>query len=94
MTPADHDAHQAIFGSIGYGFFGRDLQTGRYDRYLPSEDRFKKEVDGLAQEIKGILDKLGPADLQLAKPAIYVAEVSPDLSRTAAKSSTRLRFFR
>ncbi len=85
MTPADGDAHRPIFGTIGYEFFEKDPQSGRYDHYLPSEDRFKKKVDRLAQEIKEILPAVAAASAQPSRPAVYVAEVTSDLDPDRTK---------
>jgi hypothetical protein len=85
MTAADQEAHQSIFGTIGYEFFEKNRQTGRYDHYFPSDARFEKQIDRLAQEIKDILQTLASAAPQPGKPAVYVAEVSSDLEPDRTK---------
>jgi TIR domain len=91
MTPADRDAHQPIFGTIGYEFFEKNRQTGRYDHYFRQDARFEKLIDGLAQEIKAFLQTLASAAPQPDKPAVYVAEVSSDLEPDRARVVDQLR---
>src|SRR5262249_14268339 len=91
MTPADQDAHQSIFGTIGYEFFEKNRQTGRYDHYFPSDARVEQQIDRLAQEIKHILPTIASAALQPAKPTIYVAEVSSDLEPDRIKVVDQIR---
>jgi hypothetical protein len=88
MTPADRDAHQPIFDTLGYEFFEKNPHSGRYDHYLPLDAKFEKQIDRLAQDIKAVLQTLASAVPQPAKPAVYVAEVSSDLDRTGPRSST------
>jgi len=91
MTPASNDAHRPVFGTIGYEFFEKDRQTGRPDHYLPSDARFDKQVDRLAQESRTILQTLASAELHPSKPAVYVAEVSSDLEPDRTRIVEQLR---
>ncbi len=90
MTPADGDAHRSLFGAIGYEFFEKNSQSGRYDHYLPTETKFEKRVDQLAQDIKELLPAVAPAAAQTSKPAVYVAEVSSDLQADRTKVADQL----
>jgi hypothetical protein len=91
ITPADRDAHQPIFGTIGYEFFEKNRQTGRYDHYFRQDARFEKLIDELAQEIKAILQTLASAASQPARRAVYVAEVSSDLEPDRARIVDQLQ---
>lgn len=85
IHPADGDAHRNLFDTIGYEFFEKNPQTGRYEHYLPTQMKFEKLVDKLAQDIKARLDTVALANSQPAKRAIYVAEVSRDLQSDRTK---------
>jgi hypothetical protein len=79
MTPAEGDAHRMLFDTLGYEFFQKDLQTGRCEHFLPTETKFEKLIDRLAQDIRDRLKSVAAVASEPAKPAIYVAEVPGDL---------------
>jgi TIR domain len=90
MTPAEGDAHRPLFDTIGYEFFEKNPQTGRYDHYLPKEHEFEKRIDQLAQDIQAMLETVAAAAAQPARRTIYVAEVSGDLQSDRTKVSDQL----
>lgn len=91
MTPAEEDAHKEIFGTLGYDFFELNSQTRLYDHYQPTDHRFGKVIDRLAQEIRKLLPAFAAAAARSTKPAVFVAEVSADLEADRAKVVDQLR---
>ena len=75
MTPAEGDAHRALFETIDYEFFEKNPQTDRCEHYLPGETRFERSIERLAQDIRARLANVAAAAAQPARRAIYVAEV-------------------
>jgi hypothetical protein len=90
MIPAEGDAHRPLFETLGYEFFERNPQTGRYDHYQPKEPKFEKLIDQLAQDIQAALATVSAAAAQPARRAIYVAEVSVDLQSDRTKVADQL----
>jgi hypothetical protein len=91
MTPAEDDAHQAVFGTIGFEFFEKNSQTGLFDHYLPSESKFEKQTDRLAQTIKNNLQTLASALPEPTRATIYVAEVTSDLEEDRTRLIDQLK---
>ena len=90
MTPAEGDAHRPLFDTVGYEFFEKNQQTGRYDHYLSKEPKFEKLIDQLAQDIKVRLATVATAAAQPTRRAIYVAEVTADLQSDRTKVGDQL----
>lgn len=79
-TPLDNDAHRSIFGTLGFEFYLRDRQSGRFREFDFSSPEFKERLDGLAQNIKQLLDEIQAQYTPTKRPAIYVATATSDLS--------------
>jgi hypothetical protein len=79
-TPCAEDKDRNIFGTLGYEFYRRSEQAGRFAEIHPSSPEFDAFVLDMAQEVFDLLKELRPR--LLAPPpdiAIYVASVSSDL---------------
>jgi hypothetical protein len=90
MTPAEGNAHRPLFDTLGYEFFEKNPQTGRYKHYLPKETEFERVIEHLAQDIKAMLETVAGAATEPARRAIYVAEVSSDLQSDRTKVADQL----
>jgi hypothetical protein len=80
-TPCPEDKDRQIFGNLGYEFYQRSEQTGRFSEFHPSEPEFDRKVLDLAQTVQSNLTKLRarllapPSDL-----GVYVASVTSGLA--------------
>jgi hypothetical protein len=80
-TPCLGDKDRLIFGTLGYEFYMRSEQTGRFSEFHPSSPEFDARVLDLAQEIYSQLQEL--RNRALAPPpdmSVYVASVTSDLA--------------
>lgn len=77
-TPLDGDAHRGLFGTLGFDFYQRNSETGRFREF--TGDEFTAKLDELAQEIKRVLIELRAGYLAKDKPGIYIAETTSDLN--------------
>jgi hypothetical protein len=79
-TPCTRDEDRHIFGTVGYEFYVRSEQTGRFSEFHPTSREFDDLVLDLSQEVYALLQELRnqlrapPPDL-----AVYVAEVHSKL---------------
>jgi hypothetical protein len=80
-TPCPGHKDRQIFGDLGYDFYLRSDQSGRFSEFHPSSPEFDAKVLDLAQEIYSQLGEL--RDRLQARPpdiSVYVALVTSDLS--------------
>jgi len=79
-TPSPENRHRSVFGTLGYEFYQRSKQTGRFREFHPTSPEFDQKLDEAAQEIWDLLNRLKAR--ALAPPpdlAIYVATATSDL---------------
>jgi hypothetical protein len=79
-TPCENNQDRSIFGTLGYEFYKRSEQTGRFSEFHPTSPEFDALVLDLAQEVYVQLQELRTR--LLAPPpdiGVYVASVSSDL---------------
>jgi hypothetical protein len=91
-TPTAGDAHRAVFGTLGYEFYQRSEQTGRFTEFHPSSPEFDALILELSQEVYDILQRLR-ARFLAPRPdlTVYAAAVSSDLEPWRAKAVDQLQ---
>jgi hypothetical protein len=79
-TPCVGDQDRQIFGTLGFEFYERSEQAGRFTEFHPTSSAFDALTLDLAQEIYALLQELRNRLLAPPPhPAVYVAAVSSDL---------------
>jgi hypothetical protein len=79
-TPCTGDQHRDVFGTLGYEFYRRVQQTGRFVELGLDSQEFNDKVLEIAQEVHELLQQLNTRVVNpLPDLAVYVAAVSSDL---------------
>jgi hypothetical protein len=79
-TPSLEDRHRSIFGTLGYEFYRRSEETGRFREFHPTSPEFDEKLNEMAQDVWDLLSRLKTRALTPARNlAIYVAITTSDL---------------
>lgn len=81
-TPLPEDRHQQLFNALGFEFYKRDEQSGRFREFHTSSQEFFDKLDELAQDIHTVLDGLiKHREGYQSKGTVYVATTTTGLTR-------------